>query len=272
MESDPFEGDDIDNDLSSDEAESLATLAKNVEEQVENKPPTREELLKRLKDKRHANSRQTRIKNYQDGKQSASLTRIYFCENRNCVKIFPSKVSKVCSVCKVFTYCSVECQTSDWAAGHRFLCGKTSTADELEKRQKYIKANEAAIRVEKAACYGKHMTVIHEKNPNAVACIFSTIAAKSNVLHFSEYVQHPIFTTSDDGTLGDFSLKVDTARTMFPLMKVFIISVVLDRVKKDENTACVVRMYIGNGYGEIIKADQNGKLTKTVKRYQKVSK
>jgi len=47
------------------------------------------------------------------------------CSNKTCDKIeTPNNKFKFCSICKVACYCSVECQKSDWKAGHKQLCKK----------------------------------------------------------------------------------------------------------------------------------------------------
>lgn len=266
---DPFDDEIVDSGKEKDDVETPQ------------EKPTLEELKVRLRNRRIAD-RQARIGNIQSKKISKPMTRIYFCENLPCTKIMRHGEQKVCATCKVFVYCSKECQIADWHEVHKTICGKDVDEEHLTTRNQFIEANQAAGKVETAACHGKHITVLHDKDKNAPACIFSTISHKSNVLHFSDFSGkngkggNPIFTTTDYDTLGDFSVKIKAAQEMFPDKKIFIISVLLDRVKKDQSTKCVLRMYLSHddSYGQTMAAPKgtNGQPVKTVKKFQRVKK
>lgn len=257
-----------------------------AEEKKEEKP-TIDELKERLKNRRNQD-RQARLGNMRKGKgDSGPMTRIYYCENRDCINIMTAGQQKVCSSCKCFVYCSQACQLQDWNEVHKTICGKNAGEEGEKLRNLYQQADEGAAKIEAACCHGNHVTVLHEKPTpgfNPPACIFSTIAKKSNVLHYSDYCRSPssggggqIFTTAAMDTLGDFSKKIAKAQELYPDRKIFLVSVMLDRVKKEGNTQCVVRIFVGNenwgsglaGYGQTMDAPKNGKV---VKKYQRVRK
>lgn len=246
---------------------------------TEEERPSIEELKQRMKDRKN-NARHARIGKIKQGKlNSGAMTRIYYCENSTCLNIMEAGQQKVCSSCKCFVYCSAECQLEDWKTTHKNICGKNVDQEGKDLKAKYIEADKAAARIEEACCKGSHVTILHEKSKpgfNPPACIFSTIAKKSNVLHFSEYCDKKgtgrIFTTADMSTLGDFAEKIEKVFQLYPDSKVFLVSVMLDRVHKDSNTKCALRLYINDGYGEIIPAPPMGKNVRVVKKYQRVKK
>jgi len=57
---------------------------------------------------------------------------IYFARRKH-LKILresPQLKLKVCSGCRVSSYCSRECQVQDWKEGHKYRCGKSEKKDE----------------------------------------------------------------------------------------------------------------------------------------------
>lgn len=263
--SDPFDDDPF------DEQEEISKVEKNEEVVT---PPTIEELKARMKNRRNQD-RASRIGKMQQEKTSSPLQRIHYCENKNCLKIMQPGQQKVCSSCHVFTYCSKECQLEDWKEVHKNICGSKVSEEDQKLKNLYVQANLACDKIEKTACHGKQITVLHEDvKTNPPACIFATIATKSNVLHYSEYVKNPIYSTTELSVLGDFSRKVLEAQRIYSDHKIFLISVMLDRVKKNENTQCCMRMYLSpeNSYGQTMAAPKNGQGVKVMKKFQRVKK
>lgn len=252
-----------------------------IDDSPEEKSPSLDELKERMKARRNQD-RQARLGNMKQGKgKSGAMTRIFYCENRDCTKIMTAGEQKACSGCKCFIYCSQACQLEDWNTVHKTICGKNAGPEGEKLKNLYIQADAGASKIEAACCNGKHITVLHEKPTpgfNPPACIFSTIATKSNVLHWSDYCkkESKIFTTAAMDTLGDFSKKIAAAQEKFPDKKIFLVSVMLDRVKKEGNTQCVARLYLSSdgSYGETMNSNSigSGLGGKVVKKYQRVKK
>lgn len=229
--------------------------------------PTRDELLARLKQKTGA-SRQAMIENKKKSKKTKShpLSPIYFCDALGCLSI-TRESPQYCSVCKCFTYCSKECQLADWPK-HKLMCGKQPSEEYLTRRANYMEADTAAQSIYKKVKDGNYITVLHEPG-NVPACIFASIAEKSNVLNWREYIRQPLFTTSNMSALGSISYKVERAMGMYPTHKVFVISVILDRLREGQTTECVMRLFLADDYGETMKASLDGKVTKKLIKYSR---
>ena len=241
------------------------------------KKPTTEELKERLREKKRNGARQKQIqqKAKKLANQSHPLEPIYFCENKTCTTIMNISEVKRCAVCKVFNYCSTSCQKEDWTRGHKHLCSKKGSDDEdtaamIKKRLLYINAHGICDKLISKFGPGKYLTVTQTKDDHP-ACMFAGMADKSNVLNWKEFMKTAVFTTTGYDTLGDFSPKVKAAQKCYPDNKIFLLSVVLDRVREGQNTECAVRLFIAPDYGETMDAPigKNGKITRTVTKYQR---
>lgn len=258
--------DDIDA-LLDEEAKNLPTPDKKGTEVIDTQPkqPTREELLARLKEKKNA-SRQGRA--VKSGKfPSHPLTSIFYCDAHDCLSIMTSDEAKLCPVCKVFCYCSKECQTNDWSI-HKNLCGKNPTPPDQERLKLYKEALVATNCLVEKTKTGDYTTVINEVG-NYPACMFASISEKSNVLHWKAYLKTPLYTTSPFDTLGQLDKKVRAAMARYPDKKIYVISVLLDRVKDNENSECIIRLFTADAFGAVMNVGAGGKVTQTVAKYSR---
>ena len=234
-------------------------------------PPSREELLARLKSKKDG------FRNQRDGNKSTKINKtasyplspIYYCDAGNCLNIMANAEAKLCPVCKVYSYCCKECQVRDWVE-HKTMCGKAATEDGLRRLDLYKQALVATDTLYNAFKDGDYTTVIHDKT-NSPACMFGTVADKSNVLHWKLYLKNPLFTTTPFQDLGILASKVRAACAAFPTQKIYLISILLDRVHGDANSEAVVRLYVADQFGETMDAAA-GKITKSVVKYARRQK
>lgn len=227
--------------------------------------PSREELVARLKQKTTA-SRQALIENKKKAKKIKShpLTPVFYCDAPGCLNITTESPQK-CSTCGCFVYCGRDCQVLDWPK-HKKMCGKNVTADYVKRLEQYKEAWQAASAIFDKVKNGNYVTVIHEPG-NVPACIFSSIAEKSNILHWKEYIRQPLFTTSNMSALGSISDKVERVMALYPTHKIFVISVILDRLREGQSTECIMRLFLADDYGETMKATSDGKISKKVIKY-----
>lgn len=230
--------------------------------------PTRAELLARLKEKKNA-SRQGRAPKTTK-LPSHPLTPIFYCDAPNCLHIMDEKEAKLCPVCQVYCYCSKECQTADWVT-HKNMCGKNTTSEEQLKLGLYKEALIATNALYEKTRHGDYITVINEVGEYP-SCLFATISEKSNVLHWKQYLKNPLFTTSPFDTLGQLDRKVKAAMSYYPDKKIYIISVLLDRVNKDSNSECICRLYVADSFGQTMANPCGGKVTKTITKYSRKAK
>jgi len=227
---------------------------------------TKEELRKRLKDKMH-NTRQQKIQDRRKKTKNPSfpLTPIFFCDTQGCLSIMNNDDAKTCPVCRCFFYCSKDCQTKDWSK-HKLMCGKNPDDHHKEKLELYKKARDAAQAIFEKTKDGNYLTVLHETG-EVVAAIFTTIAEKSNLLNWRKYIENPIFTTAETTNLAQLSFKLSSAIQSYPDSKIYLISVILDRLREGGSTECVVRLFVADRYGETMNAGNNGQITKTAVKY-----
>lgn len=248
-----------------------------VEDKIAEPKLTTAELKAKLNSKRQEQI-QNRKKKASGKNKSTPLTPIYYCDAPGCNSITnPSekgaKPLTCCSNCSCFYYCSAECQRLDWNK-HRFMCGKETTPEGKLKLELYKKAWIAAEALYTRCKSGDYITVLHEPG-DVPASMYASIAEKSNVLNWREYIKNPLFTTSALDTVGDMAPKIQAAINNYPEKKVFMISVILDRLRDGQTTECVIRIFLGgdsDSYGVTMDAPSNGKITKTVARYTRKSK
>jgi hypothetical protein len=235
--------------------------------------PTMDELRARLREKKKNTSRQKQIqkRNKKLTNQSYPLTEVYYCENKGCLTIMTLKETKRCGMCRVFVYCSAKCQHEDWKSGHKNICGKSVDEEMVKKRNDYIEAHSICDKMIAKFANGKYLTVLQTKNVNHPACMFASMQEKSNVLNWKEFMKTAVFTTTGLDSLGDFSEKVISLQEYYPDKKVFLMSVVLDRLRENQKTECAVRLFVAPDYGETmdVPIGANGKITKTVTKYQR---
>lgn len=229
----------------------------------------RDELLAKLREKSQS-SRQEMIqkrKKKEIGKEkSYPLTPIFYCDGPGCPIIMGQR-AMCCPVCKCFMYCSKACQVNDWAK-HKLMCGKDTTEEYQTKLKLYIEARDAADALYQKMKTGDYTTVIHEPG-NVPASMFSCIAIKSNVLHWKEYIKNPLFTTAPTSAIGSMAYKLEAAMESYPDKKIYMISVLLDRLRDNQTTECVIRLFIADGYGETMNAGPGGKIMKQVVKYSR---
>ncbi len=232
---------------------------------AEKAPPTRAELLARLKEKKAASrqGRATKSNKY----PSHPLTPIYYCDSPDCMTIMSVEEAKMCPVCKVYCYCSKKCQTTDWEM-HKAMCGKTPDPENQTKLKLYKEALTASNLLFEKTKMGDYITVINEDS-NHPSCMFATIAEKSNVLNYRVYLKNPLFTTSPFDTLGDLEKKVKAAMEIYPDKKIYVISVLLDRVKENANSEAIARFYIADSFGETLANPVGGKITVSTTKYSR---
>ena len=240
-------------------------VVNSQEEPVESK----EERLARLK-RQAREKRQNRIDQRSKKKVSKKfpLTPIYYCDTEGCNNI--NTTEKLCPICLAFSYCSKECQVKDWEK-HKLMCGKVISDENAVKLELYKKAATAAQLIYKKVKDGDYLVVLHDKG-HVPAAMFASVADKSNVLNWKEYLSNPIFTTTKTETIGSLSYKVDAALNKFPTYKIFMISVLLDRVRDGATSECVIRLFIADDYSETMNAPTDGKITKTVTKYTRKTK
>lgn len=222
--------------------------------------PTREELLARLRSKKQA-ARQGRTAKPTGKKQSFPLRPIFYCDRSTCQSIMEPADARFCPVCRVYCYCSKNCQSIDWVK-HKLMCGKTADADGQQRLAAYREALVATETIYNQAKDGDYLTVIHEKG-EVPACLFASIAEKSNVLHWRAYLKNMLFTTTSFDTLGQLGSKVQAAIARYPNKKIYLISTLLDRVHSDSNSECVIRLYVADAFGATMEAptSKDGKIT-----------
>jgi len=240
------------------------------EEPVEERKETTEELRAKLRSKRQdlIQKRTTKREKALHG----ALTPIYYCDTDGCKNVTKSS-GKCCPTCKCFYYCSVECQTADWKKNHKDMCGKNPTAEGKAKLEVYIKARDAAQALYEHTKGGNYITVMNEKADLGMpACMFASVAEKSNVLFWKTYIQNSIFTTAKPDTIGTLSYKLQAAMDAYPDKKVYLISVLLDRIRDEKTTECVLRLFISDEYGGTMASPANGKIIKQVTRYTRRAK
>jgi len=75
-----------------------------------------------------------------------------------------------------------------------------------------------------------------------------------------------LFSTTSLDAVGSLAYKVDAALKQYPTNKVYMIVVLLDRLKDGVATECIIRLYIADGFGETMAAP-NGKVMKPVMKY-----
>lgn len=213
---------------------------------VEPAPPTREELLARLRSKKQA-AKQGRAGKPPGKKQSFPLTPIFYCDRSTCRQIMDKDHAKFCPVCRVYCYCSKECQSIDWVK-HKLMCGKNPSSEDQQRFKDYQEALAATNSIYEKTKDGDYLTVIHEKTETP-ACLFASIAEKSNVLNWRTYIKNPIYTTTTLDTLGQLGEKVEAAMHAHPGQKIYLISVLLDRIKDGSNSECVIRLFVADGFG-----------------------
>lgn len=248
-------------------SESNST-ASTPEPAVEERKETIEELRAKLKAKSRS-KRQDLIQKRTNKKEKArqgALTPIYYCDATGCRNVTKTN-GKCCPKCQCFFYCSVDCQKADWVK-HKDMCGKTPTPEGLANFDAFIKARDAAQELYTRCKTGDYITVMNEKADLSMpACMFASVAERSNVLYWKTYMQNPIFTTAKPDTIGSLGYKLEAAMAAFPNKKVYLISVILDRIRDDKTTDCVLRMFIADAYGGTMDSPADGKITKQVARY-----
>jgi hypothetical protein len=234
-----------------------------------------------LKAKLH-NRRQEQIQNRKKkspGKSKSSpLQPIYYCEGPDCLVIMDenkagSPTPKCCPTCRCFMYCSNQCQLSAWPL-HKTMCGKNVDEAGKLKLELYKKAWVASETLFSRVKNGDYITVIHEQG-DVPAAMYATIAEKSNVLNWREYIKNPLFTTSPLDTVGEMAPKIQAAINNYPDKKIFMINVILDRLRDGQTTECIIRLFLGGdaeSYGATMDAPTNGKITKTVTKYTRKQK
>lgn len=245
-----------------------------VEQEAAAPKLTTAELKAKLNSRRQEQI-QNRKKKATGANKSTPLTPIYFCDAPNCTRISDGTTSKpmCCSTCSCFCYCSRECQLADWPK-HKAMCGRETTPEGKLKLNLYKTAWAASESLYNKVKNGDYITVLHEPG-NVPASMYASIAEKSNVLNWREYIKNPLFTTSALDSVGDMAPKIQAAINNYPEKKVFMISVILDRLRDNETTECVIRLFLGgdgDSYGVTMDAPTNGKITKTVARYTRKSK
>jgi hypothetical protein len=234
-----------------------------------------------LKAKMH-NRRQEQIQNRKKkspGKSKSSpLQPIFYCEGPDCLVIMDenkhgSPTPKCCPTCKFMFYCSSKCQGLGWPL-HKTICGKNIDDAGKLKLELYKKAWIASEALYTKTKTGDYITVIHEPG-DVPASMYASIAEKSNVLNWREYIKNPLFTTSALDTVGEMAPKIQAAISNYPDKKIFMINVILDRLRDGQTTECIIRLFLGGdaeSYGATMDAPTNGKITKTVTKYTRKAK
>lgn len=199
--------------------------------------------------------------------KSCPLTPIYFCDADNCLNITTHEDRQWCPICKCFFYCSVECQRNHWKH-HRKMCGENTAPEYLKIRKLYEEARDAAETIYQKVGEGNYTTVIHQKG-DVPAAIFSTLATeKTNVLPWKQYIKEPLFTTTNNTSFGSMGNKVQAAQDKYPNHKIYIISVIFDRLKEGVLNKCVIRFFTAPEFGFTMDAP-DGKLIKTSVKYSR---
>lgn len=237
-------------------------------ETVEHKPTTAE-LKAKLRAKRQGLIDQRSSK--KEKERLGALTPIYYCDGAECRNITKDN-AKCCPKCRCFYYCSAACQTADWVK-HKDMCGKNPTPEGLARFDVYLKARDAAQALYLKTRGGDYITVMNEKADLGMpACMFASVAEKSNVLFWKTYMQNSIYTTAKPDTIGTMAYKLEAAMAAFPDKKVYLISVLLDRIRDEKTTECILRLFIADAYGGTMESPADGKITKQVIRYTRKAK
>ena len=251
--------------------EAVIAIAENmrpVEQPVEKKE-TIEQLKAKLRAKRQGMIQQRTSQKIKD--KPGALSPIFYCDTAGC-KMVTAGNGMCCTKCRCFYYCSKECQLADWEK-HKEMCGKTPTPEGVAKFQVYTKARDAAQTIYEKVKEGDYITVLNEKaETNMPACMFASVAEKSNVLYWKTYLQNSIFTTATPDTIGSLAYKLQAAMDAFPTKKIYMISVLLDRVRDQQTSECILRFFISDCYGGTMESPNNGKITKQVTRYVRKGK
>jgi len=252
---------------------NMATQKKKIEidktevkeQPIEEKKESLDDIKKKLREKMRNKGRNANVKTRGSTKTpSYPLHMVNYCDAPGCLKHNQGK-GLVCSSCKSFTYCSNECQLSDWNVKHKDMCGKNATPERKAIKALYIKAREATDLLTKKVEDGNYSTVLHEAGPG---CIFTTIAAKSNVLNYKVYIDNPMFSTASMDSFGRMEPKVKAIQDSYPDMKIMTISMMLDRVMPDgEDTECYLRIFVTEDYGEVMDAPKLGDKTLARRRF-----
>jgi len=213
-----------------------------------------------------ARRRQIQNKKKKKKKKSNPLSPVYFCDAPACVKITEEDDKKSCSNCMCFYYCNVECQKKHWPT-HKLMCGKKASPEMKKKLANYMEARDAAEAIYQKVKEGNYTTVIHEKG-DVPAAIFSTIAQKSNVLNWRQYLKNPLFTTSAYAAFGNLATKIRAAQNDACPDKLYAIVVIFDRLKDGQNNEAVIRLFTAEEFGDTMDAP-DGKVIKQVIRYKR---
>lgn len=238
-------------------------------EEVGNKPTT-EELRARLKAKIKGGERQRQLQEKKKKLKFPSypLTPIYHCDNKGCNTIMDSTNVKRCPTCLCHCYCSRECQIKDWAERHKLLCGKNPDEMHKAKLELYKQARDVADTLYNKMKGGDYLTVIHGREQGAIASIFTTVAEKSNLLNWKQYMHNSIYTTTVTDELGDIGVKINHASLKYADKKLYMISVMLDRLLENQTSDCVIRLYYADQYGETMDAPVDGVVKKNIIKRQ----
>lgn len=226
-----------------------------------------DELRARLKSKR---AQMIKERSSKAAARKYPLTPIHFCDAAGCRSIMDEHCRR-CEKCECFYYCSEECQKKDWDAQHHKMCGNECTLEGESKFKSYVAAREASDKLYEKMKDGDYIVALSDKG-RVPACLFTTVAEKSNVLHWKTYLDNSIFTTSTTDALGSLAYKIDAALEAHPKKKIFLISVLLDRLRDGQTTECVIRLFTADGYTTTMVAPSDGKIKKTTVQYSRRGK
>lgn len=207
------------------------------------------------------------IKKKKKKQKSKELTPIYFCDASGCMNITTEENKMACSNCLCFYYCNKECQQKHWLEAHKNMCCKEPTTEHEKKLDQYKEARDAAEAIFNKVKNGNYTTVIHEKS-NVPAAIFATIAQKSNVLNWRQYIQNPLFTTSSHTAFGTLTPKIKTVQSKYSTSKLYAIVVIFDKLQDGKNNEAIVRLFIAESFGETMDAP-DGKVIQQVVKYRR---
>lgn len=200
---------------------------------------------------------------YTRKKKLVQLTPVFFCDEPSCLNIMSMEEAMKCSSCKSFYYCSIECQKADWKVKHKSMCGKVVTPESIAMKEKYIEATTAADKIWSACKNGSFQTVIHEKGDEIPAGMFATLAKKSNVLNWQKYLDAKIFTTVNPDAFGALKGKILAAIAKYPTRKIYVITVIFDRLKEGDTAEGIVRLYTSSEFKNSMGVPKNGKVVVT---------
>lgn len=249
------------------EAEKFQKEQEEAEEEELSPEDKMKELKKKMRNKRQEMISKRKTKNKKGKEQSGPLTPIVFCDAPGCKNIMDVVEAKTCPVCQSFNYCNADCQRLHWDK-HKFMCGKNALEETKAKIQLYQEAKVAVNTIYDHVKDGEYTTVVHEQGDCPAAIFCSLAHSKSNVLNWKTYLKNPLFTTSDVTAFGSFAEKIRAAMEKYPDKKIFVITVIFNRLENGQTTDAIIRLFLGDTLGQTMTAP-SGKITKQIIKYKR---